>query len=348
VTAELDVTPPDAPTIETANEKEISGTAPGDDVKEVVITYPTDEGDKKVTCPVVDGKFSCQTPKDATDGTIKVVAKDEAGNGSVEVTAELDVTGPVAPGVAQHNDTLVNATPGDATPGDRIVITWGDGSQTETTVDEDGNWWLVIPDSCVNGCRAEVVAVDPAGNVSEATVITVHQVLKLDVDEIVVETDQDTPVDVPVLDFVSGGTGDARIHSVTDPAEGGQLSAVDAPLVKGFGVVTVDTKYLIYTPSSGFVGEDTFLVTITDGIFTVDAPVRVKVNAVVPTPCGEPGSADDDCEPTPTPTTTTKVKTGGSLVTSSLPWIAGLLGTAGLACLALIVIGRRRRHGTAN
>lgn len=227
------------------------------------------------------------------------------------------------------------------------MVTWGDGSTTESTVDEEGNWWVVIPDSCVGGCQAEVVSVDPAGNVSEPTVITVHPVLKLNGDEIVVETDQDTPVDVPVLDFVSGGTGDPdslRIHSVTDPASGGKLSVVDAPLSQGFGVVTVDAKYIVYTPSTGFVGEDTFLVTIKDGPFTLDAPVRVKVNAVANT-CDDESQAEE-CEPTPTPTATvnTKVKTGGELVSSALPWIAALLGSAGLACLFLIVAGRRRRN----
>jgi hypothetical protein len=179
VTKPLDVTPPSNPKVDVANKDEISGTAPGDDVDHVEITYPKDGGGTgKIDCPVSAGKFKCDTPADATDGDVKVAAVDDAGNKSGEVTFPIDVTPPSAPSNAHqdrdsNNKPVVTNDPAkDAEPGSTIVVTWPDGTTSESTVNPDGSWSVPIPDGMKDG-DASVVVKDPAGNPSAAVKVPV-------------------------------------------------------------------------------------------------------------------------------------------------------------------------------
>ncbi|WP_245392788.1 Ig-like domain-containing protein, partial [Salinicola halimionae] len=59
---------------------------------------------------------------------------------------------------------------GGAEPGSTVIITDGDGSPIgETTTDDDGNWTLTPDEPLPDGTAIEVVAQDPAGNISEPT-----------------------------------------------------------------------------------------------------------------------------------------------------------------------------------
>jgi hypothetical protein len=168
----IDTTAPDQPTIDTANADKVEGTAPGAD--EVTVCWP----DRHCTdVPVVDGKYSVDTPAGTKDGIVTVTAKDDAGNQSEPVTAAIDTTAPRPPVITQAND---DGIAGKAEPGSEVQITLPAGSVAEDAgdcvadgnvitcpVDPSGNFEYPgkLPDTIKDGTLS-AVTVDPAGNAS--------------------------------------------------------------------------------------------------------------------------------------------------------------------------------------
>lgn len=78
-------------------------------------------------------------------------------------------------------------------------------------------------------------------------------------------TSRNTAVTINVLanDTVGSGPGPLRIVSVGTPSAGGATTNLAGQIV--------------YTPNSGFLGEDTFTYTMTDGVSNAAARVRIKV-----------------------------------------------------------------------
>jgi CshA-type fibril repeat protein/VCBS repeat-containing protein len=99
------------------------------------------------------------------------------------------------------------------------------------------------------------------------------------------ETDENTPVVIPVLANDSDPDGDPlSIDSVTQPANGSVTINPDGTLT--------------YTPDEGYTGTDSFTYTVTDGDLTDTATVTVTVNEVNEAPVAANDSATTE-EDTP-------------------------------------------------
>lgn len=98
------------------------------------------------------------------------VQRDTDGNGTPDITDPPDTTAPDAPIVdpVYSNDVVVSGT-GEA--GTRIVLTIG-GENYEGEVDSEGNFSVSIPQQ-ETGTVITAVLIDDAGNVSEASEVTV-------------------------------------------------------------------------------------------------------------------------------------------------------------------------------
>ncbi|MGV3274199.1 Rib/alpha-like domain-containing protein [Staphylococcus sp. 11261D007BR] len=118
------------------------GTTPGTTDVPVTVTYPDGTTDH-ITVPVTTG-------------------------GQEQTELPTPTVDPV-----DENDTTVSGTNG--TPGNTIVVTWPDQSTTETTVDDEGNWSVEVPDQVDlnEGDNITVVEQDEDGNTSDETTVTV-------------------------------------------------------------------------------------------------------------------------------------------------------------------------------
>ncbi|MBI5976052.1 Ig-like domain-containing protein, partial [Staphylococcus canis] len=130
-----------------------------------------------------DGNWTVDVPNgtDLNEGdVITAIEKDKDGNvsGTTTVTVGGNDQGQVdlpAPTVDPIHDNDTTVTGHGGTPGNTIVITWPDGSTTETTVDEDGNWTIDVP-SGIDLNEGDVITAiekDKDGNVSATTTVTV-------------------------------------------------------------------------------------------------------------------------------------------------------------------------------
>jgi hypothetical protein len=73
--------------------------------------------------------------------------------------------------VVQEDDDLTNRPMCDATPGDTIIVTWPDGTTSETVVDANGCWSVTIPSGTTG--ETTIVSEDGEGHLSDPVVIVV-------------------------------------------------------------------------------------------------------------------------------------------------------------------------------
>jgi hypothetical protein len=173
VTVIVDTIGPEAPVINTANGKEISGTAePG---STVTVSYPKEDGSTgAVEVPAgPDGKWTVKTPEDAVDGKVTAVAKDEAGNVSKPGEGKLD-TSTTAPKVDESNGSQVTGT---AEPGSKVTVTDENGKTVpgcEAVVADEKGAFVCTPDKpLLPGSSVSVTSTDPAGNTSKPVPVKV-------------------------------------------------------------------------------------------------------------------------------------------------------------------------------
>lgn len=93
------------------------------------------------------------------------------------------------------------------------------------------------------------------------------------------DTVEDSPVEIDVLNNDTDPDGDALT-----------ITAVSTPI--GGGSVVIDGGHLVYTPATGFTGEDTFSYTVSDGTLTDTATVTVTVTPVNHAPGDGSATAD--------------------------------------------------------
>ncbi|MCM3087529.1 Ig-like domain-containing protein [Bhargavaea ginsengi] len=166
----MDTTPPEAPLLNdlTDDETEVSGTG------EPYATVKVSISEELFTGSVnEDGTFSVAIPYQVPGTEIVVTLTDAAGNESLPTTVIVknsDVTAPEAPFVNSLNDRHEKVT-GTGEPGAAVVVAIGSEAY-QGKVNDDGIFSVEIPrqepDTVIS-----VVLIDGAGNMSEATEVTV-------------------------------------------------------------------------------------------------------------------------------------------------------------------------------
>ncbi|QXE01418.1 Ig-like domain-containing protein [Terribacillus sp. DMT04] len=167
-----DTEAPNTPNIDPvdSDDTSLSGTAEAN--TDVIVTLP--DGSAVRTTADANGNWSVDIPTQDPGSTLSVVAVDDAGNvsgnGTIAVT-NADITAPAIPETNPVNsdDTSLSGTTEENAD---VIVTLPDGSAVRTTADADGNWTVDIP-AQDPGSQISVVAVDEAGNVSEAGTIAV-------------------------------------------------------------------------------------------------------------------------------------------------------------------------------
>ncbi len=216
------------------------------------VDYPaTNNGDGSWTLP--DDKI---TPK-LEDGNYDVVAKaiDPAGNSGQDSTQDelmVDATPPALTTIdisdvsdPGNNNTTGDPTPeiiGEAEPGSTVEV-FDDETSLGTTTNPSGQWMLIPNQELSNGKHTlSAKATDSLGNVSDASLPILVEVLKALPDKGSTEVEQ--PV---VIDVLKNDQGEGLIIQQFDrtTSQGGQITLDDSDTP---GSKTDDK--LVYTPSA--------------------------------------------------------------------------------------------------
>ncbi|WP_236642010.1 Ig-like domain-containing protein [Dokdonia sinensis] len=216
--------------------------------------------------------------------TFEYTITDDNGNTS---TATVDVTITATPDAEDDTATTDEDTPVDISVLDNDDL--GTEPTTITDVTDPANGTVTInadgtitytPDPDFNGTDTfEYTITDDDGNTSTATV-TVVVVSTPDAVDDTASTNEDTPVDIAVLDNDDLGTEPTTITDVTDPANG-------TVTINGDGTVT-------YTPDMDFNGTDTFEYTITDDNGNTSTATVTVVISDTPDAMDDTATTDED------------------------------------------------------
>ncbi|RRY55533.1 BapA prefix-like domain-containing protein [Pseudomonas aeruginosa] len=168
----VDSVAPATPVLDPSNGTVISGTA---EAGATVIL--TDGGGNPIGQATADGSgnwsFTPGTPL-ANGSVINAVAQDAAGNTSGPVSTTVDAVAPATPVIDPSNGVELSGT---AEPGDRVILTDGNGNPIgQTLADGSGNWSFTPGTPLANGTVVNAVAQDPAGNTSGPASTTVDPV----------------------------------------------------------------------------------------------------------------------------------------------------------------------------
>ncbi|WP_353236415.1 Ig-like domain-containing protein, partial [Diaphorobacter ruginosibacter] len=215
----------------------------------VTVTFPN--GSTAVATTDADGHFSVDNPGLNHEETITVVVTSPEGVDSDPTTATVDALAPERPVVDPVNGS--GDITGTAEPGSEVRVIFPDGTESDPViVGEDGSFHVSNP-GLKDGDEIKVVAQDPAGNVSDPTIIVVDAV----------------PPVLTISDDVPGIVGHGGevtftftfSEDVTD-FDAGKIS-VDGGVAGVFTVVSGSVYTLVVTPNGD--PEGTITVSVAEG-----------------------------------------------------------------------------------
>ncbi|MBL3700727.1 Ig-like domain-containing protein, partial [Leucobacter luti] len=252
----VDSVPPTTPIVDPTDGSEVTGqTEPGAQVvvkdKEGNI-IGEGEADK-------DGNFVIPISPIPDDGDkITVEVTDPAGNTSEPTEVVVDSTAPDAPVVNPTNGTQVS---GQAEAGSVVTVKDTTGKVLGSgTADAEGNFEFSLSPAADHGATLSVTATDPAGNVSDPTVVTVDSV----------------PPTTPIVDPTDG----SEVTGQTEP--GAQVVVKDKEgNIIGEGEADKDGNFVIPIspiPDDG----DKITVEVTDPAGNTSEPTEVVVDSTAP------------------------------------------------------------------
>lgn len=262
-TVKADSTPPDAPVLKPSTGKTVSGSKEAGSF--VTIAWTSEDGDHSKSLDADDATtWTTELHPAALDtSTITATATDISGNTSAPGTVVADSTAPDKPVIAPTSGRRVSGT---AEPGSTLTISYGSrrGARTATTtVKPDGTWTVYLRYPAKDGTELSATATDAAGNVSEATTVTVDA------------TAPSAPVVAP---------SNGQVVHVSGVEAGATLSLIDADRAavpgtwsdQGGGTWT-------FTPDPALTEEDDSLsVVVTDAAGNRSTPVRLTVDTTAP------------------------------------------------------------------
>ncbi|MCK1238706.1 Ig-like domain-containing protein [Streptococcus uberis] len=292
-----DTTAPNVPTVNPVTSEDAAVTGVGTPGNTITVTFPDGSTGTAVVQP--DGTWSVPVPAgvDLVGGEVlPVTSTDPAGNVSPTTNVTVkDVTPPPAPPVnpVTSEDTVVTGT---GVPGDTITVKFPDGSTGTAVVQPDGTWSVVIPSGVdlKGGEVLPVVEIDPAGNVSPASSVTV--------------TDTTAPLAPPINTVSSTST------TVTGVGEPGNTVTVTFPDGStSTAVVQPDGTWSAPIPAGVTLsGGEIITATQTDPAGNVSPASSTTVSDVTPpTPAVNPVTSED--------TVVTGTGTPGDTLTVTFP-----------------------------
>ncbi|HCG7080417.1 TPA: tandem-95 repeat protein [Vibrio parahaemolyticus] len=245
-------------------------------------------GNNSIQISIVNGVATINPTADWNGKeTITFTAKDPSGE-SVSQTVNFTVT-PVADieadktTVVEDTPTIIKVLGNDTFEGkDKVVsLDAENGPKNGTVIVNNDGTVTYTPDDNYVG-KDTFTYVVTSGGVSESTTVEVNVTPVNDApvakDDTAI-TDEDTPVTIDVL------------PNDTD-VDGDKLSIESASVPKEHGTVEVVNGKLVFTPAENFNGDAEITYTVTDGVLTDQATVKVTVNAVNDTPVVESNVAD--------------------------------------------------------
>ncbi|HLR18926.1 MAG TPA: Ig-like domain-containing protein [Staphylococcus sp.] len=158
----------------TSEDTEITGQAEA--YSEVTITFP--DGTTSTGTTDSAGNYTVEIPMNVDltgEEAIKVTSTDKSGNVSEEsTTTVIDKTAPEAPTVNEVTSEDTQVT-GQAEANSEVIVTFPGGTTAIGTADSEGNYTVDIPTNVdlIGGEEVKVTATDKSGNVSEESTTTV-------------------------------------------------------------------------------------------------------------------------------------------------------------------------------
>ncbi|EKU46817.1 Ig-like domain-containing protein, partial [Staphylococcus massiliensis] len=275
-----DTSAPKAPVVNQVTSDDTAITGQAEPGSTVIVNFP--DGSTSTDVADNEGNYSIEIPADIdlTGGeTLPITATDQAGNTSPSTSTTVsDVTAPDAPVVdpVTSEDTTIT---GQAEPGSTVTVTFPDGSTSTGLTDESGHYVIAIPDSqdFSGGETINVISTDEAGNDSAQSTAQVTDV-----------TAPDTPVVNPVT---------SEDTTITGQAEPGSTVTVTFPNgTTSTATTTEDGSYTVVIPEGvDLQGNEVLPVTSTDKAGNESGVVTTTVSdATNPdTPTVNPISSED-------------------------------------------------------